>query len=192
VEAAAKLWERLQGWYQQHPQSSQLETLGLRSFKLPGEQPRLRGKAAEIRNLVGFAKVLAEEYILGADAFSDGMRTAAAGLVRLYTAMYEGDTNELSCASRTLAGLLVDLEAAAPEGYWKFRPKAHLMQEMCERLAPMGIDPRESWTYRDEDFGGKIAQASATRGGPNTAGRLSRNIIDRFRALQPRSMEPAM
>jgi hypothetical protein len=70
---------------------------------------------------------------------------------------------ELATAGQRFLLLYVSLSDSDPEGmFWRFKPKHHLFQELCE------FDeccPSQNWTYRDEDMGGTVAAISRRRGG---------------------------
>ena len=62
-------------------------------------------------------------------------------------------------------------------------PKMHLFQELCS----IGIQPSDGSLYREEDFGGSLAQMAHREGGPDTALSTSRLCLSRFclNALPP-------
>ena len=39
---------------------------------------------------------------------------------------------------------------------WKLSPKLHLWEHLTEDQAPAGLNPREFWTYGDEDLVGQL------------------------------------
>ena len=66
---------------------------------------------------------------------------------------------------------------------WKVKPKLHLFQELLEFTAVEAGNPRNFWTYKDEDWGGWLAKRGARRGGASWAANVSLNLVNRFRAL---------
>ena len=56
----------------------------------------------------------------------------------------------------------------------------HLFLELCSS----GEQPARFWTYRDEDFGGSVAQLSRRRGGLLIVQQFSSGMLARFR-MQP-------
>ncbi len=77
------------------------------------------------------------------------------------------NAEELANNSRRFALLYVSLEEHYGPDVKDFRvkPKLHQFQEMCE----MGhSNPSQSWTYRDEDFGGYGAATARRKGGVYT------------------------
>ena len=60
---------------------------------------------------------------------------------------------------------------------FKVTPKLHLFCEISYR----GRDcPSVRWTYRDEDWGGKMAILAASKGGANTPNALANAFFSRF------------
>ena len=61
---------------------------------------------------------------------------------------------------------------------WKIKPKHHsfldlLLQNSC---------PSDSWTYRDEDFGGFLAHLGAVKGGSHNPYSIGMSVLQSFRA----------
>ncbi len=180
------IWNLCQEFYRRVQPPSRLDNLTIGMVKERGKGPKLRGKAGEVRYLVPFGKELADQFLTDTDPFTEAMRTLATQLHLLYQNLSQCEPEAMAKCSRRVAALLVALEAAAPQGFWKFKPKVHLMQEMCERLVLKGVHPRDSWTYRDEDFGGELAASAHSRGGPNDPANLGIALLQRFRAMHSR------
>ena len=60
------------------------------------------------------------------------------------------------------------------------KPKSHLMAELAFTSY---TSPTAFWTYRDEDFGGFVAQMASRRGGANNPFSVGTSFFDRFAAL---------
>ena len=61
---------------------------------------------------------------------------------------------------------------------WKIKPKHDsfldlLLQNSC---------PSDSWTYRDEDFGGFLAHLGAVKGGSHNPYSIGMSVLQSFRA----------
>ena len=84
--------------------------------------------------------------------------------------------------SRRLAALWVAIEARSEEPFWRVKPKLHQFQHLCETTGSL---PTESWTYRDEDFGGTMSRLARSRGGPRSASAVARNVLLKFIARHP-------
>ena len=67
---------------------------------------------------------------------------------------------------------------------FSFKPKVHLMIELIE-YADLGTKPSNSWTYRDEEFGGSLKHLASGAGGPMTPPAIARRVLLRFAALEP-------
>ena len=79
--------------------------------------------------------------------------------------------------SRKLALLWRALENSTAEPFWRTKPKLHQMQELCVMLEH---NTSVNWTYRDEDFGGFMAQLCRIRGGIAIAKQVGRNALTKF------------
>ena len=80
----------------------------------------------------------------------------------------------------------LSLEAASngEEQRWKLKPKAHLFQELAEFQSAQWGNPRNFWTYADEDFVGWVATIARSRGGPKQASTAARRVMERYRAMK--------
>ena len=67
---------------------------------------------------------------------------------------------------------------------FSFKPKMHLMIELIE-YADLGTKPSNSWTYRDEEFGGSLKHLASGSGGPMTPPAMARRVLLRVAALEP-------
>ena len=61
---------------------------------------------------------------------------------------------------------------------WIVKPKFHQFQE----IAQSGSNPSKTWCYREEDFGGFLAQTSRRRGGLNSPKAVATAVLQKFRA----------
>ena len=100
-------------------------------------------------------------------------------LVSMYQCLSRDTHSPADMASncRKFLLLYVELEKHAIDGLWKFKPKFHMAQELCEFDL---VNPALTWVYRDEDYGGSIAKASQHRGGNNTALAISGQTLLNF------------
>jgi len=63
---------------------------------------------------------------------------------------------------------------------WRLKPKSHLLLE----LAREGTNPSLTWTYRDESWGGEVAELAHRSGGAFTILAVSRQMLFRFLARE--------
>ena len=70
---------------------------------------------------------------------------------------------------------------AEGEKSWRIKPKLHMFLEVCSD----GSKPSAYWTYRDEDWGGTVAQFCRRRGGLLSVRAFSANMLQRFSIYQP-------
>ena len=169
-------------YYQRKNPSSRLDTLTYTMIRAPGKLPKLRGKAAEVRGLVPFGRELAERFFALDNDFEGCMIAVARELEAMCLHLDHFEPTALSASSRKVAGLWVCLEAHSEGGLWRFRPKGHLTQGLAEFTAPRRGCPRDFWCYRDEDFMGRTASASRSRGGANSPATVSLRVLRRFAA----------
>ena len=131
-------------------------------IRTSGGWPKLKSKAAPIRDLAPFAVVLAQEFL-------DESRTdVARRLVRFYE-IIDGNglfLTDIAKAEIKIVGnrlcqgyaKLAASHAAANLKLWKCTPKLHLFLHICEWDVELG-NPRFYWTYADEDMVGQMIKA---------------------------------
>ena len=172
-------------FYKAHDVESRLDRLtpGMLWDQTNKKAPKLRSKAAEARCLVPFAKEMAMKLLDPTDIDEEAMIQASIRLDRCYTCLSSTSFNaaDLKQASAEFCALYVALSNRSDGAHWRVKPKFHLMQELCE-MCPTGARPSSCWTYRDEDFGGYLAQTGAKRGGPASPGAQAKSILIRFAA----------
>lgn len=175
------LFLEMQAYYKQHAVGSRLDALNPRMYAAPGKAPKLRGKAAEVRHLVPFVSQVADRLLRREDTFEATAAAIARQLHECYTMLAADvfDSQALAGGSRRLCLLWVSLEKHAVAPNWRIKPKMHLFQELCELTQ---TNPSHCWVYRDEDFGGTIAQLSRRRGGHHRPHLTSRAVLAKFQA----------
>jgi hypothetical protein len=157
---ACGLAAALKAWYQTHRDAYKIQgELSYSRIKSSSDWPKLKCKAAATRHLSKFALHLARVYHDG--TAHDAKKVGVAELLcRFYDILSEGDRflsnaqkDELSRLGALFLTLYGDLsKEAVTNGVraWKLTPKFHAMIHICEQQA--FLNPRFSWTYRDEDF----------------------------------------
>lgn len=164
----SKLFLQLQEFYRANADvTSRYDTLVPTMLKQPKSQPRLRGKGAEIRGVVAFSYALACKYLEDSDPKEHTMKQAARLLLEVYNNLSHDRFNadNMKTQGRQFMALCAALEkASAGTLYWQLKPKHHLFLHLCES----GSNPVDTWTYRDEDFGGAMAALARRRGGKNS------------------------
>ena len=162
-------------FYEEKGIESKLPTLTNGMIKTQNAAPKIRGKAAEVRALVPFARQAAEQFLSSDDPVENTViqMPKHLDLDKLYgtlssPTMFRQDLMEEN--SRRFCVLYSGLEETHRDKkgpVWRIKPKFHLMQELCEMTE--GACPALSWTYRDEDFGGSAANMARRKGGWKTA-----------------------
>lgn len=167
-------------YYTANSIESRLETLTFKMLQKSGtDPPKLRARGAEARGLVKFVCDEAAAELADDVAIEATIKAAASYLKLMYDNLSAAAFSHeaLSESSRKFAVLWKALDEATPEPYWRMKPKLHLMQELCEISKSC---PSTTWLYRDEDFGGSIANLTRIRGGKATAKRVGFNVLMKF------------
>lgn len=176
-----ELYKNIQQFYKAQNTQSRLDGLtALMLRKKSSHSPKLRAKAAEARYLVPFAAQLTEEKFVGGDEVEVTIKNAAHHLNECYKQLHQSLFHPDKLKRHSIQFLLLykALEDRFGPARWRVKPKFHLFAEACSS----GSNPSSSWVYRDEDFGGTLANMSRRKGGRHTPGNVSRNVLHKFRA----------
>ncbi|CAE7833776.1 unnamed protein product [Symbiodinium sp. CCMP2592] len=123
------LFGDIQNYYRRNLSQSRMSTLTPLMLKGKNKKwPKLRAKAGEARDLIGFAKECAERHMGNSD-FERTVRQTAKHLHSCYEFLSERHWDA--------------------EKFHKTKPKMHLLLELGRQKRR----PSETWTYRDEGFG---------------------------------------
>ena len=141
--------------------------IGLKKWgvQAPKQPPKLKANAACTRALVPFAYECALEVLDPMNPEHQAITHAAKALLDCYNCLSHDCIDwrrVLPARSADFAVQYKALRAAArtPKS-WVIKPKMHQFLEMCSGYSK----PNMSWCYRDEDFGGSIAQLCRIKGG---------------------------
>ena len=140
--------------------------VGLRGWGIQGPKspPKLRCSAACARALIPFCLQTCNALLDASNPKHNAMRIAAHHLNECYKCLSTDSTDWreiLPSSSKEFAIQYQALQASSAGKDWRIKPKMHQFLEMC--IA--GSKPNMSWTYRDEDYGGSIAQLCRIKGG---------------------------
>lgn len=178
TEKIKTLFLKMKAFYRTHGSTDKYGDMKLTMIKQDGKGPKLRGGAAEVRALVPFGRLLAEEYLSPDVPEEQAALTCARLLEECYNHLSHQYYNPaaLDTACRLFCVQYCALEAWAGEGskLWRVKPKLHVFAHLC---SPENGLPSKCWTYRDEDFGGTMSRMSRRRGGPNTVLSTSKNVL---------------
>jgi len=173
-------------FYLEYDIEAKIPTLTQGMIKKQNASPKIRGKAAEVRALVPFARLAAEKFLSSGDPVESTVIQMSKHLEQLYGTLSSScifrqdlmaDNSKHFCM---LYSGLEEISRHKRGPVWRIKPKFHLMQEMCEMTD--GAAPARSWTYRDEDFGGSAANMSRRKGGHKTAISISDNFLTKWSA----------
>ena len=179
------LHRHLQSWYRDNPgwsnKLTSLTPLMIRKKNAKGRytSPKLRASAGEMRPLVPWLLQLAQCTLDNNKPLENMMLAATQHLVSMYQCLSRAQYSpaEMGTHCRKFLLLYVELEKNTAEGLWKFKPKFHMAQELCEHDL---VNPSVTWVYRNKDFGGSMAKVSKHRGGTHSALAISKNALLKF------------
>jgi hypothetical protein len=138
--------------------------------------PKLTAGAAECRRLIPWLLQAAKECLNPNDAFEDTVIQAISCLSAMYDLLSNYTRSEMRHAAGRLALLLAALRDASEDPLWRMKPKVHLMLHLAENLH----SPAETWSYRDEDYGGSAARSMRSRGGTDTPKVAGENLLQKL------------
>lgn len=181
-EKVRGMFQEMQVYYKGREGDSQLDNLTKLMLKQPKKTPKLRGRAGEVRGLVGFGVEAAQTYLDASDQFESTAIQASLRMQSMYNNLSKGsfDPGSLRTQCRQFCLLFGALAETRPDT-WRLKPKVHLLQELCE-MQEQPSNPSLFWTYRDEDFGGTVAHISRRRGGMNSPFSTATQVLQRFMA----------
>lgn len=137
----------------------------------------MRAKAAEARSLIGFAHEVCQAYLKDENVKEHSIKMAAKELWHCYSFLAKDkfDSKLLLQHTRRFLLLCKGLEDPSTQT-WKIKPKHHSFLELV-----LQGNPADSWTYRDEDFGGFLASLSAVKGGSHNPHSIGMSVLQTFR-----------
>jgi hypothetical protein len=140
--------------------------VGLKSWGIqaPKKPPKLKCSAACLRALIPFASQQCVLILDRGNPKHEAMRIAAEKLNECARCLSTDSARwreVLPAASKDFCVQYKALSELSEGRNWVIKPKMHQFLEMCIS----GSKPNMSWTYRDEDFGGTVAQLCRIKGG---------------------------
>ena len=149
------------------------ETMIRKSSSTP---PKLTAGAAECRYLIPWLLRAAKTFLHPDNVFEDTVIQAILCLSGMYDLLSNYTRSQMKDAAGRLALLLAALRDASEDPLWRMKPKVHLMLHLAENLH----SPTDTWTYRDEDYGGSAARSMRSRGGTDTPKVAGANLLQKF------------
>ena len=189
-----KLRSELEDWYKSENISEKIDRLKLESWRTSTDSgkagaPKLKAKAAAIRHLVPFLHHIARKTFLDPDdQYGQAIVALTSNLSDAYDCLNNWNQAKLATSVRKTLKLYKSLRQHAlrqddQTKKWHLKPKCHVWLEMAEYESVTKGNPKHSWCYKDEDFGGYLVKVTARRGGRNVARSVSLNVYERFFAL---------
>ena len=141
--------------------------------------PKLRCSAACCRSLIPFGDEMAKLHLADDDPEQSAAKWAIHHLHACYSSLRSDaifPREALAYHGPRFAQQLIALEACYGGARWSVKPKLHLFMHLCESDGR----PAMHWCYRDEDYGGSIAQMAHPRGRWDRVGAYSRRVLELF------------
>jgi len=178
-EQCSQLFLLIKDYYARYPEvPARYDNLQLSMFRNKKGNCRLRGKAAEVRGLVGFAAQLALAQLSRDNAMEASILEGTLQLDNCYACLSKAaDRQTLPIAAKKFCLLWKALSDVSDKKFWRIKPKAHLLIELAEYTKDR---PSDTWCYRDEEFGGTVAGMSRIRGGKVTPFTVSVTVLKKF------------
>jgi hypothetical protein len=171
-ERVKLLAKDLSDWYKRTKCENKLQgELTLARIRTSGQWPKLKGKAAAIKAMAGYALDLVRRLHNGSphDILLEMLCTL---LIRFYEVLYsesqfcsDAVKHELPLLGQKLAEFYTRLSVDAAYGevrFWKMSPKLHLWEHLLEIQAVLYGNPRYYWCYADEDLVGQLIDIAET------------------------------
>ena len=176
------LWLKIKAFYAANKVQDKLIGLRPGGFRQKGKSPKLRGNAACCRALIPFGHQIAMELLDSTYAPHQAMQIAALKLLECYNCLTKSSADWTEVLPEASKDFAIQYHALSllNEGTvnWVVKPKMHQFLEMC----CSGSKPNMSWCYRDEDYGGSIAQLCRIKGGCwNRPVHYSRKMLSLFK-----------
>lgn len=184
-DRVAALHARIINWYNQHPDVKD-KIIGLRwgGIQQKKASPKLKSSAACARALIPFADEAAQALLDPNDVRHQAMRSLAHHL-HLCAQCLSHDKHDwkevLLDSSAKFAQQFEALDEISAARDWVVKPKMHQFLELCAE----GSKPNLCWTYRDEDYGGSMAQLCRMRARWHRAYTYSYKFLALFRMQNP-------
>ena len=158
------LLARIRDWYDANNVKDRIVGLRPWGIQAPKSAPKFKSSAACVRALIPYAYEECVILLSASDPKDQAVTQAAKSLLQCYNCLHHdsADWREvLPMASRDFAIQFSALQQSSQDKDWTVKPKMHQFLEMCAGSSK----PNLSWCYRDEDFGGTIAQLCRIKGG---------------------------
>lgn len=190
AERLQTLNDKAAAWYKAQGIIEKLDKFKLESWRADKKPPKLKGKAAAVRKFVPFLFHLASDIFKDSDdMYHQTIISLTSNLNDAYSCLINWDKHKLATACRRTLILyksLRDYSLSQDENTrkWHLMPKCHQWQELCEfQCFKQDLNPKFTWCYKDEDFGGYLVRTAARRGGPNSARSVALDVYHRFFSL---------
>jgi len=181
-ERLNNFFKKIKKYYRDEGVADCLDDLTFKMIqKKASSSPKLRAKAAEARHLVSFARQEAARCLSNGSDVERTAWQAAVHFENCYNCLKHFSTDVLQLESTRFLLLYEALEqhaVATGSSTWRVKPKFHIWQELCN----IPDNPAINWVYRDEDFGGYVAQVARRRGGRNSVRATGEQVLNKFRA----------
>ena len=178
-EQCSQLVLQIKEYYTMHPDvPGRYNNIVLTMFRHGKKGFKLRGKAAEVRGLVGFSVEFAQKYLSKDNPLEATVLQGTMLLASCYNCLSKSAClDSLPDSARKFCVVWKALADSSEDPKWRIKPKAHLFCELAEYTADR---PSDTWCYREEEFGGTVAQLSRIRGGKVSPVAICKNVLLKF------------
>ena len=176
----------IKAYYERERIDDRIPCLRPTMLKKDGGSYKLRAKGGETRGLTGVIRELVEKYLDGGVPLERAMGHTGQQVVKMYACLSRHNWCPVKFETASIAFLngMVWLERyhqrQNDHTSWRLKPKSHLLLE----LAREGTNPSLTWCYRDESWGGEVAELARRSGGAFTILAVSRQMLLRFLARE--------
>ena len=159
------LWDLIRTFYDANNVQDRMVGLRHWGIQAPKKTPKLKASAAAARALIPFCDEQCRILLDPTNAVHEAIINAAHHLHECYRCLSTDAVDWKNKLEQNSKDFAVQYKALQDfhEGTkaWRVKPKMHQFLEMCSSSSK----PNMSWTYRDEDFGGTVAQLCRIKGG---------------------------
>ena len=133
--------------------------------------PLLKAKGAETRKLVPILGVLCRKLLDSTGELDSAVVACMSLLLQCYAAL-DVDPYDAKLMEREVRRFALQYVSLRADNInWRVKPKLHLLLH----LSQSSTCPKDTWCYRDEDFGGATANHGEGQGWPQHSGKLFPN-----------------
>lgn len=187
------LWEHILDLYGRLkiPSDKRLSKLTYKDIKRDQKAPELQVKASAMRHFAVLLEPLCREKSLHEGNLEQkAIYKVAKYATKMYHHLEVFNPAELAQQGEKLVSQYMALEKYhtkldSDSNLWHAKPKVHLLGHILDKVAGEGMNPKDTWNYKDETFGSKIQSYFFRRGGSPNAGSDAEKVLLSFMSNEP-------